>query len=97
MGVMSEMSFPLRLLGVDPGSVRLEHLLAGLERPLGGRPAVSAEGVALDHLRTSASPASTAADNSTAVPDMSRISRRSLRSDRSATGLAGSAATEFCR
>src|SRR5262249_48055317 len=49
--VMSEMSFPLPLLGVNPGRVRLEHLLAGLERPLGGRPPISAEGVALDHLR----------------------------------------------
>ena len=32
-----------------------------------------------------------------AVPDMSTISRLSLRSDRSLAGLAGSAATEFCR
>ena len=32
-----------------------------------------------------------------AVPDMSMISRRSLRSARSLAALAGSAATEFCR
>ena len=46
---------------------------------------------------TSASPASTEQDSSMAVPDMSVISRRSLRSARSFAALAGSAATEFCR
>ena len=46
---------------------------------------------------TSDSPASTETDISMAVPDMSMISRRSLRSARSFAVEAGSAATEFCR
>ena len=48
-------------------------------------------------LCTSDSPASTEHDSSTAVPDMSMISRLSLRSARSVAALAGSAAAEFCR
>ena len=42
--------------------------------------------------RTSCSPASTSHVISTAVPDMSRISRRSLRRARSALPVVGSAA-----
>ena len=48
-------------------------------------------------LCTSGSPASTEQDSSTAVPDISMISRLSLRSARSVDALAGSAAAEFCR
>ena len=45
----------------------------------------------------SASPASTSQDSSAAVPFMSRISLRSLRSARSLAMPAGSAAAELCR
>jgi len=48
-------------------------------------------------LCTSDSPASTEQDSSTAVPDMSMISRLSLRSARSVATLAVSAAAEFCK
>ena len=39
----------------------------------------------------------TTQDIKTAVPDMSRISLRNLRIERSAARLAGNAAAEFCR
>ena len=40
---------------------------------------------------------STGQDSIAAVPDISMISRLSLRSARSVAALAGSAAAEFCR
>src|SRR5579863_6522434 len=44
-------SLSLRLLGVDPGRVRLERLLALVEGLLAGPPAAGAEDVPLDDLR----------------------------------------------
>src|ERR1700684_3297640 len=44
-------SLPLRLLGVDPGRVRLERLIALVEELLAGFPAAGAEDVPVDDLR----------------------------------------------
>src|SRR5580700_1615175 len=44
-------SLSLRLLGVHPGGVRLERLLALLEGLLAGRPPAGAEDIPLDDLR----------------------------------------------
>src|ERR1700733_656407 len=48
--VTAEPSLSLRLLGVDPGRIRLERLLALVEELFAGRPAAGAEGVPLDDL-----------------------------------------------
>src|SRR5487761_234143 len=47
----SATSLSLRLLGVHPGRVRLERLLALLEGLLAGRPPAGAEDIPLDDLR----------------------------------------------